>query len=128
MAGIWWGRADGGRLAQEYYLRDPELAAEWRRLHEAFGDRLILERYAPASLLFDDISSEAVREEPSGCRRQIFCADETFQDELTLRTGALLQLLLEELYRTDWRARSGLREPLRRVPAGLPPLEQEAPR
>lgn len=126
MAGLWWGRADGGPLAQEYYLRDPEIAAEWRRLDEAFGDRLILERYAPASLLFDDMTSEKVREGATGCRRQIFCADETSRDELTSRTGALLQLLLEELYRLDWRAKSGLLDSARRAPAGLPPLEQEA--
>lgn len=127
MSGLWWGRAKEGQEAQELYLSDPSWTHEWCRLEDAFGDRLILERYAPASLLFDDITSERDRSGAFGCRRQIFCADDQYRDQLTAQTGALLQLLLEELYRVDWRARSGFLDPSRREAAGLPSLSRGVP-
>jgi hypothetical protein len=119
MAGLWWGKTRDGSAAAEYYCRDPEITAEWARLVKAFEGRLILERFFPVSLLFDDITSETIRADGSGCRRQLLCADTRYQDMLTADTAARLELVLEELYRADWTKRSGLLDPKRRRHARL---------
>jgi hypothetical protein len=119
MAGLWWGKTREGAAAAEYYCRDPEIAAEWARLEKPFAGRLVLERFLPVSLLFDDITSEKISADGSGCRRQLLCADRRFQKELTDDTAARLDLVLEELYRSNWTQRSGLLNPARRRRARL---------
>jgi hypothetical protein len=119
MAGFWWGKTREGTAAAEYYCCEPDVAGEWARLEKAFEGRLILERFYPVSLLFDDLTSEVIRVDDGGCRRRLFCAEPRFQKSLTADTAARLDLLLDELYRADWTSRSGLLDPKRRRRARL---------